>query len=178
MKVFLIGHHISYSASPGMQNAAFAAAGLEDWVYELLDVPADALPAAVTGLRGEDVAGANVTVPHKLAVAELVDQLDGTAQATGAVNTIVNRQGRLHGANTDVAGIRAALVELDVEVSPALRVLVLGGGGSARAAVAAVAGARVALAVRRPDARLPAAAVAWDERAELARDSDLVINCT
>jgi shikimate dehydrogenase len=161
-----------------MQNAAFAAAGLGSWTYELLDVPETDLSRAVEGLRDEAVAGANVTIPHKLAAAALVDEVDSTAAATGAVNTIVNRAGRLRGSNTDVAGIRAALAELEVEVTPSLRVLVLGGGGSARAALAAVAGARAVLAVRRPDAELPATAVAWEERGELARDSDLVINCT
>lgn len=161
-----------------MQNAAFKAAGLDGWSYELLDVaPAD-LGAAVAGLRAEGVAGANVTIPHKRAAAELVDERDPTAANTGAVNTIVNRAGRLQGLNTDVAGIRAALGELAVEVTPALRVLVLGGGGSARAAVAAVAGARTVLAVRRQDPELPATAVPWEERGELARDSDLVVNCT
>lgn len=176
--MFLLGHHISYSASPAMQNAAFAAAGLEGWSYELLDVAAAGIGAAVEGLRDADVAGANVTIPHKRAAAELVDERDPTAANTGAVNTIVNRAGRLQGLNTDVAGIRAALAELEVLVTPALRVLVLGGGGSARAALAALAGARTVLAMRRPETELPATAVAWEERAELARDSDLVVNCT
>jgi len=173
-----LGHHISYSASPAMQNAAFAAAGLGGWTYDLLDVPEPGVSAAVAGLRADDVAGANVTIPHKLAAADLVDELDEAARATGAVNTIVNRAGSLLGSNTDVAGIRAALAELELEVTPALRVLVLGGGGSARAAAAAVGAARTVFAMRRPVGDLPAPAVAWDERAELARDSDLVINCT
>ncbi len=161
-----------------MQSAAFAAAGLEGWTYELLDVPPEGLAAAVEGLRAAGVAGANVTIPHKLAAAGLADALDDTALATGAVNTIVNRSGRLHGSNTDVAGIRAALEELEIEVTSALRVLILGGGGSARAAAAAVPGARSVFAMRQPDPELPAPAVGWEERGELARDSDLVINCT
>ena len=176
--MFLLGHHIAYSASPAMQNAAFAAAGLAGWSYELVDVPAAGLGSAVAGLRDTGVAGANVTIPHKLAAAGLVDELESTAAGTGAVNTIVNRGGRLHGLNTDVAGIRAAVAELEVEVTPRLRMLVLGGGGSARAAVAALPGARAVLAARRPDPELPAPTVAWEERGELARDSDLVVNCT
>ena len=161
-----------------MQAAAFAATGLRGWTYELLDVPGPDVPAAVEGLRADDVAGANVTIPHKLQAALLVDELDPTAGASGAVNTIVNRGGRLHGANTDVAGIRATLAALEVLVTPALRVLILGGGGSARAAAAAVAGARLVFAVRREVPDLPGAAIGWDERGELARDSDLLINCT
>lgn len=176
--MYLLGHHISYSASPVMQNAAFAAAGLAGWSYEVLDVAEPGVRAAVEGFRDTDVAGANVTIPHKLAAAELVDELDPMAAGTGAVNTIVNRDGRLHGLNTDVAAIQAALAELDVEVTPALRVLILGAGGSARAALAALPGARVVVAMRRPETELPATAVPWAERGELARDSDLILNCT
>jgi shikimate dehydrogenase len=176
--VFLLGHHISYSASPAMQSAAFAAAGLHGWSYELLDVPAAGLPDAVEGLRAADVAGANVTIPHKVAAARLLDELDESARSTGAANTIANRDGRLMGSNTDVAGIRASLTDLGVQVTPALRALVLGSGGSARAALAALAGARVAVAARRPEAAPAEPAVGWEERRELAADSDLVVNCT
>lgn len=176
--MFLLGHHVSYSASPSMQNAAFAAAGLDGWSYELLDVAPEGLPDAVLGLRRGDVAGANVTIPHKVAAAALMDELDAAAEATQAVNTIANRDGRLAGSNTDVAAIRAALGDLGVEVSDSLRVLVLGAGGSARAALAATAGARIVAAARRPDSGLPATTVGWDERGEVARDSDLVVNCT
>jgi shikimate dehydrogenase len=161
-----------------MHNAALAAAGLRDWSYELLDVPEPEVPAAVEGLRGGDVAGANVTIPHKVAAAGLVDELEESARRTGAVNTIANRSGRLVGSNTDVAGISAALAGLDIEVTPSLRVLVLGSGGSARAALAAVSGARAVVAARRPQAAPGDSAVGWDERRELAADSDLVINCT
>jgi len=76
MRVLLLGHGISYSASPAMQNAAFRAAGL-DWTYELADVPPDRLPEAVAGLRGRYAAGANVTIPHKIAVMPLLDDLEG-----------------------------------------------------------------------------------------------------
>src|SRR5438105_4427806 len=163
-----------------MQNAAFAAAALRGWRYETLDVsPAD-LPAAVNRLREADVAGANVTIPHKTEVVGLVDELDPQARNAGAVNTVVNDGGRLLGSNTDVAGIAAALSELDVPPGPGLRVLILGGGGSARAAAAAVESDRVVFAVRRPAgvAELPGQAVPWTERADFARDSDLVINAT
>src|SRR2546430_5529396 len=71
-RVVLLGHGISYSASPAMQNAGFRAAGL-DWTYELLDVAPGELPAAVGSLRRAGAAGANVTIPHKLAVMRLVE---------------------------------------------------------------------------------------------------------
>src|SRR6202007_780025 len=87
LRVFLIGQGIAYSASPAMQNAAFRAAGL-DWTYELLDVAAEALPQTVERLRADDVAGANVTIPHKGAVGPLLDELSLDARQCSAVNTV------------------------------------------------------------------------------------------
>src|SRR2546430_13958815 len=86
-RVVLLGHGISYSASPAMQNAGFRAAGL-DWTYELLDVAPGELSAAVASLRGPALVGANVTIPHKVAVMALLDELEGDAVRAGAVNTI------------------------------------------------------------------------------------------
>src|ERR1700736_715198 len=112
--VYLVGQGISYSASPDMHNAGFASLGL-DWTYELLETaPAD-LPAALARLREADVAGANVTIPHKVAVIDLLDSVDPQALRAGAVNTIANSQGRLVGSNTDIAGIQAALAEVGIE---------------------------------------------------------------
>src|SRR6266851_9207770 len=87
VKIYLLGHAISYSRSPAMQSAAFRAAGL-DWTYDLLDVPPAALPDAIQKLRAPDAAGANVTIPHKLAVMEHLDRLDADALRAHAVNTI------------------------------------------------------------------------------------------
>jgi len=177
--VYLLGQGIAYSASPALQNAGFRAAGLESWSYELLDVAPAELTAAVERLRGPEVAGANVTIPHKLAVAQAVDELDPQARATGAVNTVVNRGGRLRGGNTDVPGIAAALRAVGVEPGPGVRALVLGGGGSARAAIAALAGSDVTCAVRRPEAAdLPARVVGWEQREEIGAEADVVVNCT
>ncbi|MBO0706344.1 MAG: shikimate dehydrogenase, partial [Candidatus Dormibacteraeota bacterium] len=103
-RVVLLGQGISYSASPAMQSAAFAAAGL-NWRYEVLDVPPDGLAAAVEALREPLYAGANVTIPHKVAVMRLLDELEGDALAAGAVNTIRRDGARLVGSNTDVVGI-------------------------------------------------------------------------
>jgi Shikimate dehydrogenase substrate binding domain len=99
--VALLGHPVSGSLSPRMQNAAFAARAL-DWVYVACDVePAD-LAAAVAGLRALGFAGANVTIPHKGAAAALCDELDDLAARAGAVNTLVfGEGGRIVGTNTD-----------------------------------------------------------------------------
>lgn len=165
VRVGLIGQQIGYSASPAMQNAAFAAAGLREWRYELWDVAPQELPATVARLRDDGFAGANVTIPHKLAVLSLVDDLDPIARRTLAVNTVVRQEGRLMGLNTDVAGIRAALGAVGFRSG---RVLILGRGGSARAAQAALDGAAAEVVTRD----------SWEQRGSLSRKADLVINCT
>ena len=180
MRVVLLGERISYSASPAMQAAAFRAAGL-DWTYELVDVPAAGLPAAVEVLRHEGWAGANVTIPHKVAVMALLDRVEAEAADAGAVNTIRREDRRLVGSNTDVAGIRAALREVGVEPGRDLEVLVLGAGGSARAAALALRGAKLTFVARRPGAgALPGTILDWAGEAwpGLARRCDLLINAT
>jgi shikimate dehydrogenase len=162
-----------------MQNAAFAALGL-DWVYELLDVSSEHLPEAVGKLREADVAGANVTIPHKLAVMDHLDVIDPEAVRARAVNTIAREGNRLVGSNTDVAGIRAAIAEVGIEPHGA-DVVILGVGGSARAAAVALDGAHLTFVARRPDeADVPGRVVAWSDVSwpRKARSADLLINAT
>jgi shikimate dehydrogenase len=125
--VALLGHPVSGSLSPRMQNAAFAARGL-DWAYVALDVEPARLGDAVRGLEAVGFAGANVTVPHKLAVVELCDELDPVAERAGSVNTLVFRDGRVLGSSTDARVLDGV---------PARRAAVIGAGGSARAFVGA-----------------------------------------
>jgi shikimate dehydrogenase len=116
--VALLGHPVAHSLSPRMQNAAFAARGL-DWAYVALDVVPEQLETAVRGLVASGYAGANVTIPHKRAAAGLCDEADGDA-----VNTLVFEDGRILGFNTDkeiVAGIESR------------RVCLIGAGGAAAA---------------------------------------------
>jgi shikimate dehydrogenase len=179
MRVLLLGHGISYSASPAMQSAAFRAAGL-DWTYELADVLPERLAEAVAALRGPDAVGANVTIPHKIAVMPLLDELEGDAVAAGAVNTIRRERDRLVGSNTDVVGVRVALGAAGVEPAGA-NVVVLGVGGSARAAGVALRGADVTFVARRPEAGadLPGRVMAWSEAWQpLVRHADVVVNAT
>jgi len=162
-----------------MHNAAFRALGL-DWSYELLDLGPEAVPEAMAMLRGQDVAGANVTIPHKQVVMQHLDTLEPEALRARAVNTIVNREGRLGGSNTDVAAIRTAISAIGVEPRGA-NVVILGAGGSARAAAVALEGAHITFAVRHPkDADVPGKILLWDdpELAALARSADLLLNAT
>ena len=165
MLVGLLGHHIAYSASPAMQNAAFKAAGLDDWSYELFDVPPEELASAVAALRLPGRAGANVTIPHKLAVIPLLDACDELSTRVGAVNFIRRDGDQLIGGNTDVAGVRAALEEVGWQGG---RAVILGRGGSARAAAVALGDAEVEYVTRDN----------WDERGARSRAADLVVNCT
>ncbi len=149
----VIGDPVSHSRSPRMQNAALRALGI-DWAYVPLPVRADELEAALRGLRAVGFVGVNVTVPHKEAVARLVDELRPVAEASGSVNTVVFADdGRLIGDSTDGPAIAAAIAS---EVGEAYTgdVLVLGAGGSARAAAAALAqeGCAVRIHARRPEA--------------------------
>lgn len=178
-RVVLLGHGISYSASPAMHNAGFRAVGL-DWTYELLDVPPEGLASAVASLRGPALVGANVTIPHKVVVMALLDELEGDAVHAGAVNTIRREGERLVGSNTDVTGVRVALGAAGVEPAGA-RAVVLGVGGSARAAAVVLRDADVTFVARRPaeGAGLPGRVLAWDEPWEpLVRHADVVLNAT
>ena len=123
--VGLVGDPVAASLSPRMQNAAFAARGL-DWAYVAMRVPAPELEAAVRGLAALGFAGANVTIPHKVAAAALCDEADGDS-----VNTLVFERGRILGFNTDreiVAGIEGE------------RVCLIGAGGAARALLPGLSG--------------------------------------
>src|SRR6185503_18452171 len=102
-RVGVIGDPVAHSLSPVFQQAAFDAAGIPAR-YERWHTTADDLQQRIAGLRAPDCLGANVTVPHKVAVAALVDSLSETARRIGAVNTVINQDGRLHGDNTDLYG--------------------------------------------------------------------------
>jgi shikimate dehydrogenase len=127
----LIGDPVEHTMSPAMHNAAFAELGL-DCVYLPFHVkPAD-LVAAVNGLRAINATGFNVTIPHKVTVTPLLDELDPLAQKIGAVNTVVNDNGVLKGYNTDASGFLRALLESGYEPR-GKSIVLLGAGGAARA---------------------------------------------
>jgi len=136
--VGIFGDPIAHSLSPVMQNAAIQTAAI-DAVYVPFHVTSANLPAAIDGIRTLGLAGVNLTIPHKEAALSLVDELDTTARAIGAINVIVNREGRLIGYNTDGDGLcRALQSELGIACQ-GKRVLLLGAGGACRAAAVAIA---------------------------------------
>ncbi len=141
----VIGNPVSHSLSPVMHNTAFAASGIPAFfsAFAVSD-----LENAMLGLRALGLGGCSVTIPHKVAVMEYLDEVTPEARRIGAVNTIINRDGRLQGSNTDAPGALAALRE---KIDPCgRRVLILGAGGAARALVCALveAGAEVMIGNR------------------------------
>jgi shikimate dehydrogenase len=189
--VGLIGHPVGHSISPVFQQAGFDALGL-DIRYEAWETAGEALAGRVASLREDERIGANVTVPYKEAVLELLDVLTEEALRTGAVNTIARGDGgRLVGHNTDIAGFDEAL-RRDGGFDPSgARVCVLGAGGAARAAIVALVdggAAEIALWNRTPE-RAHALAGALDRRdgrlrvvgddvGEAAAEAGLIVNCT
>jgi shikimate dehydrogenase len=124
----ILGRPVTHSLSPAMHNAAFRELGINA-VY--VAFPVTDLTRAVGGLRGLAIAGASVTIPFKEEIIPLLDEIDPAAARMGAVNTVVNREGRLTGYNTDWLG---ALTALKAQTAIAGRhFLILGAGGAARA---------------------------------------------
>ncbi|MDE2774570.1 MAG: shikimate dehydrogenase [Chloroflexota bacterium] len=145
-RVGVIGFPVEHSLSPIMHNAAFRALNMRDWHYDAMSIPPDILRLGLREPRDHGYIGINVTVPHKEAIMEFV-RPDETARAIGAVNTVDFRSNI--GANTDADGFINDLRAHDVKVAGE-RVLVLGAGGAARAAVYGLnrAGAEVAIVNR------------------------------
>jgi len=127
----VIGDPIEHSLSPKMHNAAFKKLGL-NCVYLPFRVTPRNLKSAMTGIRALNIRGFNVTTPHKTAVIKFLDELDEAAQEIGAVNTVLNDEGRLIGYNTDGLGAARALEEQHQDPSNK-RIILIGAGGAARA---------------------------------------------
>lgn len=130
----ILGDPIGHTLSPAMQNAAFMHMGL-DWVYAPFHVKPDSLKKAIEGIRALNLAGVNVTVPHKSAVLKYLDEIDGLAKEIGAVNTVVNKNGKLVGENTDIHGYIQSLTEDAGFVVKNRKIIILGAGGAARAII-------------------------------------------
>jgi shikimate dehydrogenase len=174
----VLGWPVRHSRSPEIQNAALAALGMEGWRYQRLPVPPALFAATTRSLRASGFVGANVTIPYKQAALALAGEAGESARAIGAANTLsFAPDGTIVAENTDAPGLIAALGR-----SPrGMSVLVLGAGGSARAAVWAMreAGAREVSVWNRTPERAEALARDLGARAlGAAEPSDLLVNCT
>ena len=141
--VGLLGYPLSHSISPAFQQAAFDHYGMSVQ-YDLWPTPPEALETEVSKLRRSRYLGANVTVPHKERIPSLVDEVDSLARSMGAINTIVARDDRLIGYNTDGYGFIRSLKEIGGCDPGGKRVLLLGAGGAGRAAAFSLVAAGVA----------------------------------
>ncbi len=175
----VLGWPVTHSRSPQLMNAAFAHAGL-DAVLVPIGVPPDDLPTAVAGLRASRILGASVTIPHKLAVAALCDELTTAARTIGAVNCLHLDDDRLVGHNTDEGGFTDGLTSAGFDLR-GKRAILLGAGGAARAVAYGLRGGRaIEVVARTPSSVTWAPAWPWTD--EYLRDTfaraDLVVDCT
>lgn len=129
----VIGHPIKHSFSPLMHNISFDLLGL-DYVYLPFDVPSSNLKAALKGMIALGIKGFNVTLPHKEKIGQFLNDISEEASVIGAVNTIVNENGLLHGYNTDVNGIIETLNPYKDQIIDT-EVCVIGAGGAARSVI-------------------------------------------
>lgn len=186
--VFLLGFPVGHSISPAMQNAALRDLRI-NWQYELLETPPAKLRDTVARLRNNDCIGANVTIPHKQAVMKWIDEVSERARKIGAVNTIIKRDGKLLGDNTDAYGVLQSLIDENVLLTFASAVI-LGAGGAARGTVFALGEAgvsRLAILNRTPS-RADALAdfvrqqfpniVVTTNNVDAINSADIVINTT
>jgi shikimate dehydrogenase len=173
-----MGWPVAHSRSPAMFRAAFAACSMKDWSYQRLPLPPELFEETARALGASGFLGANVTIPHKQAALEIADQASEAARTIGAANTLTfAADGEIEALNTDAPGLIAALGREPAGMSA----LVLGAGGSARAAVWALldAGAATVSVWNRTPER--ARALADDLGANMVArpvEADLLVNCT
>jgi shikimate dehydrogenase len=177
----VIGWPVAHSRSPAMFRAAFAACALEDWSYQLLPLPPELFEETARALGASGFVGANVTIPHKQAALTIADHASDAARAIGAANTLTFRDdGTIEAHNTDAPGLIAALGRLtDIPAHPSA--LVLGAGGSARAAVWGLLDAGAASVLvwnRTPELAIELARELGARAVDRPVEADVLVNCT
>lgn len=192
--VGVFGQPVAENPGVVVQDAAFQALGLDRWHFLTLDVDKDQLENAINGLKAMKMRGINCTIPHKIAVMQYLDEVSESAQIIGAVNTVVNDNGRLFGENTDGKGFMLSLRENGIDVANK-KVVIFGAGGAARAICVemALAGVQQITIVNRPQDRALGDALVeilttktgvkvcyedWNGIFPIPADTDVVVNAT
>ena len=191
--VGVFGHPAAENPGVVIQEAAFRALGLNLWRFLTIDVDPDKLGDAIKGLKAFKMRGINCTIPHKINVIPYLDELSESARLIGAVNTIVNTDGKLFGENTDGKGFMESLEQNGVDPK-GKKIVILGAGGAARAVSVelSLAGAGSITIVNRPeDAHLAKslmellnrilpnnAFVTWEHTYAVPADTDILVNAT
>ena len=132
----VIGDPIDHSLSPNIHNAAFRHLEL-DHTYIAYKIPVGELSAGIDALKAIKIAGFNVTIPHKIEMMKFLDEMDTTCKVIGAVNTVLNENGKLKGYNTDMIGFLDPIKKKNFTIKNS-QVLLLGAGGAARAIITAM----------------------------------------
>ncbi|WP_419872720.1 shikimate dehydrogenase [Candidatus Pristimantibacillus sp. PTI5] len=186
----VIGNPIRHSKSPIMMNRAFRETGING-VYAAFHVTSDRVGDFAAGVRAMGIRGVNVTIPHKLDIMSALDEIDPSAQAIGAVNTIVNDDGRLIGYNTDGIGYVRSLKEEAERELAGKRIVVIGAGGAARGIIFALANEmpdRITIANRSVErakaladslhGKVEIRAISMEGLQSACTEADIVINTT
>lgn len=190
--VGVFGQPVAENPGVVIQDAAFQALGLERWHFLTLDVDKDKLADAIHGLKAFKMRGINCTIPHKIAVMQYLDEISESAKIIGAVNTVVNDNGRLFGENTDGKGFMMSLESNGIDVK-GKKAVVLGAGGASRAICVEMGLAGAAeitivnrsrplaeelLKILRTNTRAKAEFVEWKDTYAIPAGADIVINAT
>lgn len=192
--VGVFGHPVAENPGVVIQEAAFESMGLKRWHFLTLDVEKDELGAAINGLKAFKMRGINCTIPHKIDVIKYLDEISDSARLIGAVNMIVNENGRLLGENTDGKGFMMSLASNGVDVR-GKKAVVFGAGGAARAICVEMGLAGVEeitivnriqdcllgeslMAILRENTDVKTRYVDWDGPFSVPDDTDIVVNAT
>ena len=187
----IIGDPVSHSLSPAMHNAAFKSLSMDD-VYIAYKVSSHELESSVESLRSVKISGFNVTIPHKTAVLQYLDEVDLISRKSGAVNTVASINGKFKGFNTDIQGFIQPLLNRNMDFK-GLSVLLFGAGGSARAVVTSLSNvngiSKLVVANRTYGKSLELSKLAdlqgltssvsmFEEAKRMAKHFDLIVNAT
>ena len=191
--VGVFGHPAAENPGVVIQEAAFRDMGMPLWRFLTIDVDPDKLEDAIKGLKAFKMRGINCTIPHKLNVIQYLDELSESARLIGAVNTIVNNDGRIFGENTDGKGFMESLRANGVDPR-GKKIVILGAGGAARAISVelSLAGAGSITIVNRPEDEVLAKSlmellkkiakksdfVTWDHTYSVPADTEILVNAT
>ena len=192
--VGVFGKPVAENPGVVIQDAAFAALGLERWHFLTIEVEKDDLEAAINGLKAFKMRGINCTIPHKIEVMKYLDEISESARLIGAVNTIVNDNGHLFGENTDGKGFMISLESNGIDVK-GKKVVIFGAGGAARAICVEMGLAGVAditivnraqdrplgdalMAILRQNTKCECRYIDWDGPFSIPEGTDIVVNAT
>ncbi|MCI9306817.1 MAG: shikimate dehydrogenase [Lachnospiraceae bacterium] len=192
--VGVFGQPVAENPGVVIQDAAFEAMGLERWHFLTLDVDKDKLEDAIQGLKAFKMRGINCTIPHKIEVMKYLDEISESARLIGAVNMIVNENGRLFGENTDGKGFMMSLASNGIDVK-GKKVVVFGAGGAARAICVEMGLAGVAditivnraqdrplgdalMEIIRNNTEAEVRYIDWDGPFSIPEGTDIVVNAT